>query len=76
MYSLYANSGEIVYGIKKYIVDTEAEVSSLPVEIKPGSSCKVLETSNIYVLNHNKEWVNVQGGAANGDWIDFGVDGE
>lgn len=51
MYRLYANDDNIAYGIKKFIVDNDNDISELPTSGTPGSSALVLSTSTIYILN-------------------------
>ena len=59
MYSLYANDDDILYGVQKYILDTEEDVEILPTDVKAGSSALVVETTQFYVLNNRKEWVKM-----------------
>lgn len=60
MYSLYANDDDILYGIQKYIVDTEEEMQSLPNHARAGSTAFVIDTSTTYILNHNKKWIKIK----------------
>lgn len=60
MYSLYANDDDILYGIQKYIVDTEEEMKTLPNYTRAGSTAFVIETSTTYILNHSKEWKKIK----------------
>ena len=42
------------------VCDTEADVETLPtVNCAAGSSCLVIETSNVYILNSKKEWKKI-----------------
>lgn len=59
MYSLYANDDDVSYGIKKFVLDSEEDVDILPTNIKAGSSALVIGTSQFYMLNNQKEWVEV-----------------
>lgn len=56
---IYSNSGKTAYGVKKYIVDTVAEISTLPKNVTIGSTVFVIEDSSTYMLNNKKEWVKI-----------------
>ena len=60
MYSLYAHGEDIAYGINKYIADTETDIELLPTNVAPGSSAFVISTSQTYMLNNKREWINIQ----------------
>ena len=66
MYSLYANDDDILYGIQKYIVDTEEDMEDLPNHARAGSTAFVIETSTTYILNHNKEWKEIKNSSVPG----------
>lgn len=68
MLSLYANSNDILYGIKKYVADTEADITSLPTNIKPGSMVFVIGSGNCYMLGSSGTWTKTDIGL---NWIDF-----
>ena len=57
MITLYKQDGEILYGIKEFLLDAEEDVVDLPTNIKSGSSAIVLSTGNVYFLNGAKQWV-------------------
>lgn len=42
--------------ITEYVADTNADVINLPTNSAPGSTCIVIETSDVYMLNNKKEW--------------------
>ena len=68
-YSLYRQDGDILYGVKDYIVDTEMDIYSLPTDlkkIKPGSQALVVATSEKYILNNQGVWVKVKNTTAPG----------
>lgn len=77
MISVRANSRRIVYGVKQYTVDEEADLEKIVLSTtSPGSIAFVLETSTKYVLNNKKEWVKIKssssgngsgGGSSGGD---------
>ena len=72
MFSIASNSGEVAYGVTRFLIDTEAEVKDLPTYHTPGSSAFVIENSTRYILNNNHEWIKVVssnsgGGSTNPD---------
>ena len=69
-HSLYRQDGDILYGVKDYIVDTETDIYSLPTDlkkIKAGSQAFVIATSEKYMLNNQGIWVKVKLSAAPGE---------
>lgn len=72
MFSIASNSGEVAYGVTRFLIDTEAEIKDLPTYHTPGSSAFVIENSTRYILNNNREWIKVAssnsgGGSTNPD---------
>ncbi len=59
MYSIIKENNEEKYGVIQYVVDTEADISELPTTALPGSTCIVIETSNVYMLNNKKQWKKI-----------------
>lgn len=46
----------------EYAVDTPTDLASLPTEeryVKPGSVAIVISTSDVYMLNSQREWVMI-----------------
>jgi hypothetical protein len=69
MYSIGKNSDTTGYGIKKFFVDTEVEISNIPLEtVFPGSTAFVIENSKSYMLNNQYKWIELQstGGGSSG----------
>ena len=69
MITLYRQDGEILYGVKDYVLDTEEDVKKLPKDkdIRVGSSAFVITTGNRYFLNSSREWIKTaRGGSADG----------
>ena len=58
-YSIMKQNDKIQYNIVEYIVDSTSEINTLPTDIGPGSTCLVTGTSEVYVLNTNKQWVKM-----------------
>ena len=42
--------------VTEYVADTPADLADLPTNNAPGSTCIVISTSEVYMLNNNKEW--------------------
>ena len=54
---LYSQGGKPAYGIKKYIVDNASGIEELPKDVRPGCSCLVIETGDVYIMNGEQKWV-------------------
>lgn len=65
--SIISNSGIKTYGIKHFIVDTEAEVNTVSTDCAPGSTIFILETSQSYMLNTKHKWISVNLNSAGGN---------
>lgn len=62
MINLYSQNGEVEYRVTEYILDTRADLEKLPEYSKtaaPGSSAFVVATSEVYMLNNQREWVKI-----------------
>ena len=52
-----------------YTADTESDLSNVPNKVTPGSLCFCIETSTLYILNNQEEWViKPCGGGAGHDY--------
>ena len=60
MYSISANRNKIAYDIKRFIVDFTSDIANLPTNCTPGSTALVLENSQRYMLNNNRNWVLIK----------------
>ena len=48
------------YNYKEYILDKEEDLDEVPITgCAPGSVCFIIETSDVYMLNSNKEWKKI-----------------
>ena len=48
------------YNYKEYILDKERDLDEVPITgCAPGSVCFIIETSDVYMLNSNKEWKKI-----------------
>lgn len=58
MVTLLEQSGNTTYGLRKYILDTEADVKDLPKEdVLMGSTATVIDSGKEYVFSsQRKEW--------------------
>ena len=48
--------------ITEFVADTEDDIKDLPTspnEVYPGSTCIVVATANVYMLNNKKEWIKL-----------------
>ena len=59
MVNLYKQDGEILYGIKEFILDSIDDLSNLPTNIRSGSSALIIPTGEVYFLNGSKTWTAV-----------------
>ena len=64
---LYKQDGEILYGIKEFLIDSEEDLKDLPLNIKSGSSAFILSSGSIYILNKDKKWILVGGESSSND---------
>lgn len=56
-YRLTENKGQPSYGITSYVADSASDVENLPTSVAPGSTCIVVATSDVYMLNTQGAWV-------------------
>ena len=62
MISIYSQNGEVEYRITEYTLDNTEDLEELEVMSKsaaPGSSAFVIATSEVYMLNNQREWVKI-----------------
>ena len=62
MVMLYKQNDNVSAYVKEFVAETEADVANLPTdksEVYPGSTCIVTETSNVYILNPQYQWVKL-----------------
>lgn len=72
MYSLISNKGKVNYDIKKFVIDTAAEIADLPTDGAPGSMAFAIDTGAKYMLNSEHIWklLPAEGGSGGGGGID------
>lgn len=59
MINLISQSGDVQYKVVDYVVDTPDDILELSTECAMGSSALVINTSELYMLNGQKEWVKL-----------------
>ncbi len=42
--------------VTDYVADSTTDIANLPTNSSPGSTCIIIETSEVYMLNNKKEW--------------------
>lgn len=59
--NIIKQSGTFTYGVAELVVDTASDVSNLPIqpEVATGSSCFVIATGDVYMLNSTGNWVQI-----------------
>lgn len=60
MFSYINQSGQVQYNIVELVIDTAADILTLPTNVAPGSTCFVIEESTAYMLNNQHEWKELQ----------------
>lgn len=56
-YGVTASNGKIGYNVKHYIVDEFDDMKKLPTSAAAGSTAFVVLTSQSFMLNNKREWV-------------------
>lgn len=57
MINIISQGDKTMPHVGEFVADTESDVSKISTSsISPGSTCIVIETSNVYMLNSSKEW--------------------
>ena len=72
MYNLVQQRNQIAYGVKKFIVDGEADVEKIPTStLAPGSSAFMPKTGDIYIYQPDNTWIKMpkSTGAVSNDFI-------
>lgn len=57
-YSITKQGNNVTAYLKEFIVDMQSDIDTLPTFPKCaiGSSCLVLETSDVYMLGNDNQW--------------------
>ena len=57
---LKQQASRLNYNQKEYTLDKEEDLDKVPVNgCAPGSVCFIIETSDVYMLDSNKEWKKI-----------------
>lgn len=59
MYKMTSQNGDVVYDIKEFVCDTPDDIANLPQAAGMGSTCVVISTSEVYMMNSKGEWVKI-----------------
>lgn len=59
MINLLSLNQQQTYGVKEFVLDSEADIASLPKDVVPGSTAIIISTSSVYMMNSKKEWVEI-----------------
>ena len=62
MINMISQGDTTTYEVVSLVADTEADIATITAEYpdaKSGSTCFVIETSSVYMLNNNKEWKEI-----------------
>lgn len=65
MINLYKQDGDVLYGVKEFLLDSQDDVVNLPTNIKTGSTALVIPTGTLYMLNGHSQWIEVGGAGGN-----------
>ena len=62
MIGLYSQNGEVEYKVTEYVLDSPNDLEQLQImsdNAAPGSSAFIIATSEVYMLNNQREWVKI-----------------
>lgn len=65
-YGISASSGRIGYGVNHYTVDEFDDMKKLPTSAAAGSTAFVVKTSQKFMLNNKRQWVEIVGSSGSG----------
>lgn len=49
-------SGQAIYGIKEFVIDTEEDIEKLPTDVPAGSAALIVKTGDVAVLSNAGTW--------------------
>lgn len=64
-------NNHIAYGTMTFTVDSSSELSSVPTNVTPGSTCFIIEESKTYILNGQGEWKEYQSSGGGGGGSEY-----
>lgn len=56
MYNIKQQGDTVQNGIMEAMVDTRADIETLPTKWLAGSTCLVIEDSSVWILGNDKVW--------------------
>ena len=64
MYTISKSGDSVQYGVIEAMVNTKADIATLPTTWEPGSACICIEDSSVYMLgnpdvNGEKSWTEI-----------------
>lgn len=59
MLSMGSSSGNVVKNLNEYMCDSVEDIKDLPTDVAPGSTAIVIATAQVFMLNNQKEWVEL-----------------
>lgn len=68
MVNIRANGNQIAYGIKHFVLDNVVDLGTIDRSIlTPGSTAFIIATSEYYMLNGLKNWIEINPFSVSGD---------
>ena len=58
-FQIYMNDNDYPGYHVEIVVDSRDEIEEVPTTYAPGSSCLVTEDSSVWILNTQKEWIEI-----------------
>ena len=55
-YNTLSQSGHTGYGIKEFVVDTDEDIKTLPIDVPMGSAALVIDSGNVYMMDSQDNW--------------------
>lgn len=59
MIKMTSQNGDVVFDVKEYVCDTPDDLVNLPRNCGMGSTCIVISTSEVYMMNSKREWAKI-----------------
>lgn len=59
MIKMTSQNGDVVFDVKEYVCDTSDDLVNLPRNCGMGSTCIVISTSEVYMMNSKREWTKI-----------------
>lgn len=56
---------------KEFLCDGESDLNDLPTTCEPGSVALIIDTSETYMLNNERQWIKVTFGGGGGSGPDY-----